>query len=494
MDFNVLYKRSDVKTAQRYALLFLIVLSLMIRAFILIRTENYHGGDTMCKVLLAMKWIKKPALMPSLIWGPFYFYLLGLSLKIWNSALISPRLVSLFFGTLTIVPFFYLIKLLFNYRIAFFSSLLLSIYAIHVKFSTLSMAEVPFLFFIVLSLYLFFLFKRNKSVKFLILSAVSVGLACMIRYEGWLLIPVMGLFMIREKRRHLLIFSCIAILSPLFLLVMQYRITGDPLFFKNYTRYNINYENLLFDERQGFLSRLLEWPIIIYYSTCPIVAIFGLVGFLYCIKNRCNLELFLIFSAFLVFFIYTSAIKNAVFDPRYAMSYAVFLFPYSIVGVDRFSSVFFKKIQRIFPMLLILYASIAFLNRLDYMIWGTSFVPDVKIVAQYLKNTEDKYGGIILDHNIRYGYNAEGIIVYSGLIPARFWTATNLKSKKVKLKDILNYLKGHKHVCLVYTDKGKISEVINLPKGMLVVEKFGYRFKQVYSTARYRIYEIEEIL
>jgi 4-amino-4-deoxy-L-arabinose transferase-like glycosyltransferase len=94
------------------------------------------------------------------------------------------RLLSLFFGTLTIIPLFYLVKGAIGQKEAIFSALFYSFHPYLVTYSGMLMTEATYWGLLVLSVYFFWTGLKKEKVWRAMLSGFFLGLAYLTRPEG----------------------------------------------------------------------------------------------------------------------------------------------------------------------------------------------------------------------------------------------------------------------------------------------------------------------
>jgi len=115
---------------------------------------------------------------------PLYSFLIFLLSPDTAHVEIAGRFVSLFFGTLAIIPLFYLIKEALGQKVAIFSALFYSFHPYLVTYSGMLLTETTYWGLFVLSVYFFWTGLENQSVWRAILSGVFLGLAYLTRPEG----------------------------------------------------------------------------------------------------------------------------------------------------------------------------------------------------------------------------------------------------------------------------------------------------------------------
>ena len=115
---------------------------------------------------------------------PFYPFLIFLLSPDTAHVEIAGRLISLFFGTLTIIPLFYLVKEALGQKVAIFSALFYSFHPYLVTYSGMLLTETTYWGLFILSVYFFWTGLKNQKVWCAMLSGVFLGLAYLTRPEG----------------------------------------------------------------------------------------------------------------------------------------------------------------------------------------------------------------------------------------------------------------------------------------------------------------------
>ncbi len=115
---------------------------------------------------------------------PFYSFLIFLLSPDTAHVEIAGRLISLFFGTLAIIPLFYLVKEALGQKVAIFSALFYSFHPYLVTYSGMLLTETTYWGLFVLSVYFFWTGMKNQKVWRAMLSGIFLGLAYLTRPEG----------------------------------------------------------------------------------------------------------------------------------------------------------------------------------------------------------------------------------------------------------------------------------------------------------------------
>jgi 4-amino-4-deoxy-L-arabinose transferase-like glycosyltransferase len=158
---------------------------------------------------------------------------------------LSIRLTSVFYGTLSILMIFFLVKELFikykfDYKIGLFSSLILAISPWHIHFSRISFELMPFCLFTMFGVYLFLRTKRNINI--LPFSIISFILAIYSYSPARIFIPLFSLSIVLIYGKFLLQNKIITILNGiilLFLLLPLVLFTISPSGLQRWNQVNI---------------------------------------------------------------------------------------------------------------------------------------------------------------------------------------------------------------------------------------------------------------
>ncbi len=115
---------------------------------------------------------------------PFYPFLISLFSPDTTHVEITGRLLSLFFGTLGILPLFYLVKEAIGQREAIVSVLFYTFHPYLVTYSGMLLTEATYWGFLILSVYFFWTGLRRGTVWRMALSGFFLGLTYLTRPEG----------------------------------------------------------------------------------------------------------------------------------------------------------------------------------------------------------------------------------------------------------------------------------------------------------------------
>ena len=167
-------------------------------------------------------------------WAPPFFHLvaaavykifIGLGKEIADFAV---KMISPLLGSLTLVIFFFISKMLFDRKIAFFSLLFLTFIPLHIDYSVFSYVDATITFLAVLSVY--FALKNR-----IMLSAIAAGLTILTKYNGFFILPVLLFIACKNHKgkkslwKNALIISIIPLLIGSIWFIRNWIYLGNPV-------------------------------------------------------------------------------------------------------------------------------------------------------------------------------------------------------------------------------------------------------------------------
>jgi 4-amino-4-deoxy-L-arabinose transferase-like glycosyltransferase len=163
---------------------------------------------------------------------PFYPLLVASFSKVLGDLEFSGQMVSIVFGTLTVIPIYYLARGVGNGRTGFFSSLFLAILPYHVELSADLLSDTTYIFFLISAIWLGWEALKREDWKMFVLAGFATGLAYLNRAEGIGALVVLALW-IPLRRSNVpywkkgivlvaLLISFMLITSPYFLYLRSY--------------------------------------------------------------------------------------------------------------------------------------------------------------------------------------------------------------------------------------------------------------------------------
>jgi len=169
---------------EKQILLLLLGVTFALRLYAMLMAEGI-ANDSAAYGFMARYFLKGDFIKGLAIPGhPLYPLLMSLFSLDSTRVEMAGRLLSLFFGTITILPLFYLVKEAVGKKEAVFSALFYSFHPYLVTYSGMLLTEATYWGLLVLSVYFFWTGLRKEKVWRMMLSGVFLGLAYLTRPEG----------------------------------------------------------------------------------------------------------------------------------------------------------------------------------------------------------------------------------------------------------------------------------------------------------------------
>lgn len=269
------------------------ILGLALAARLLVFPINEHlYGDAVSRTEMAEQWARAPHVITSFgdgaaQFGPLHLYLIGAALT-WFDRNDASRIVSLFFGVLTVVPLFALTRHYFGPRSALLAGLAFSVWGLHIQASTTGGSEAVALFLLWVAFAWFGRALYRPHWLPIASAALSMNLAAAVRYDAWMYIPLLGvlpLLMWPDRARALrfgTLFVVLCLPFPVFWMAGNVFAHGDALYPLTYI--DAFHRDWALEAGTGWgavwlrLQGLGFWPAMALFTLTPGVAILGLIG------------------------------------------------------------------------------------------------------------------------------------------------------------------------------------------------------------------------
>jgi hypothetical protein len=223
-----------VSTAKRHESLAIVMLfagGLLLRLGLLLVSVELPG-DGPSRASLAYTWSKAPVLVTYGGWLPSYLYIPGLFYFVVHDPLVSTRILNLILGSLTLPLYYFLIRKIYDRRVALLASLLLAVFPLHIGLSVSSLAEVSFLFSTITGMLLLTGIGQGQGGwARLALCFLFLSWAQMTRYEAWWITPAFALYygLKTERIKNGLLALAVFSLMPGAWMLGNYLHAGHPL-------------------------------------------------------------------------------------------------------------------------------------------------------------------------------------------------------------------------------------------------------------------------
>ena len=160
---------------------------------------------------------------------PLYSFFITVVYKTIPNMELSGTIVSIFFGTLTVIVFYLIGKSVFDHKISFVSAIILAFHPYAVRFSADIISESTYFFFFISTLGLgFFAITKNKFSLFT-LTGICSAFAYLTRPEGiGIIIIVAGWYFIKDLDKIRLIWK--NKLASILILIVSFLVFSSPYF------------------------------------------------------------------------------------------------------------------------------------------------------------------------------------------------------------------------------------------------------------------------
>jgi hypothetical protein len=344
-------------------LFFILSLGLLVRIFI-IPFSMTTEADAVSRVFIAWHWLSDPNFISWGVWPPLHTYLIALALWLVEDPVWAPLFLHIFFSVCTSIPLFYFTKNEFGKNGALFVTCTYQFYPVAVRNSLMALSEIPFVFFVVFALLFISLYRRNtRSWIYPLAAGISITLASMLRFEGWILTPLLSIFFYKQPK-YLVAFLITASTFPALWMVGNQLHYGD--FLHSITVANIDassYWQTVFQQsnEKKLLWRIGYFPSAIFFGLTPLVASLSIIGAIISLNERKGTALWLIpFLGLFSIFLIKAANGSLLLRSRYTLILGILLLPFIKVVIDKIpntrnsASTFFTLI--IFTMIPFAYA------------------------------------------------------------------------------------------------------------------------------------------
>ncbi len=295
-------------------------------------------GDAMSRLEMAWEWAQDPYLLPGgLIWLPFHFALIGfptylLNVSIWQSSTAVTLLCSL----LSFPLLFSISKKRFNTAVALLACLLLAVNPFHIKYSVLSMTEVPFVFFALAAIWCFYMFIEKGVMSYLVASSIFLNCCSLIRFEGWIISALLtfNLLYYGKGIRLVVVYGCLNVLSIAFYILISYTTTGNLIHGLVMSDKEVRFAYAAINDKWMHVINGMKWERVLPLWLLPFLFYGVYIG----IKKK--IELPYLFTGLFLLFLITWKVLRFETEPawRYFSVSLIILLPYLSLAILNISN------------------------------------------------------------------------------------------------------------------------------------------------------------
>ncbi|TMA26678.1 MAG: hypothetical protein E6J78_13075 [Deltaproteobacteria bacterium] len=248
-----------------------------------------HYGDSPVRIEIAERWAQAPHLwrgyLETFQYGPLHLTLLGAAIRLLHDRIVAARLLSLAAGMFSIWLLWRIAARLRGVDAAFVAALGLALSPLHIQASTTGASEALFLALLLFAIDCVLLDRALAG-------ALLLGAAGLVRYDGWLYLPLLGALLWWQRRDawRALGFSALAAAPALAWMWINARYAGDAL--APIHHIDLDHRALAhlalgwFGQVRWRLYALFYWPIAVCGIATPLLGVFSLWGAVQALRRR----------------------------------------------------------------------------------------------------------------------------------------------------------------------------------------------------------------
>lgn len=406
------------KRRHRLALLGVLLIGALVRLWILAVTENgvdFHFNAYDRSIFTWYDWMKSDRCVPMFAYGPLHFYLLRAVFSLTGyEPYFVPRFLSLIFGVATLWPLMSISRRAYGDRASIWTGLAGAFYPLGVRLSVVSLEVTLFHFlaFLALDSLLHTIEMRRGGWGQAAASAVWLNLACATRFEGWLLIPLMFLLLVRTHFWKAVLFGAMSSFFPLLWMGVNKVVTGNPVAFATVSA-TVQKVQL---GKLPLLERAFGWPVIMVQTSTWLVIALAALGIALAVQKRKGGNLGAVTGGlFLLFVLFAIRGTMALNETKYIATIGFLILPFSGLSIEWLSQRVTGKIRQGIAWGLVFLVVIFSLATIQKDNARFAPPPEVKSLTRYLSKIDASKGKVLL--GVRFqGY----ILVRSDLPYERF--------------------------------------------------------------------------
>ena len=433
-------------------------------------------SDAVERFYLAQHWLDNPNIITHGLWLPLHIYLIAGAIWLVKEPILGPILLNICFSVATAIPLYFFTKNEFGKPASWFVPCAFLFYPVAFRNSLQALSDTPFAFFVAMAL----LFisrsrKTNGSWKDALIAALFLNLSAMLRYEGWILIPLLAVLLWR-KPKILLTFCLCSTIFPIFWMVGNYIHYGSFLYSIKAHK-AVELDSRQFKEVMTTTERILRiifFPSILIFGMTLFVFILSVWGAIKSLYKRKKKSIFLIpFAGLFVFYFFNAVTDSLAMEARYSLILGLLLLPFSTEILNRFYSV---KKRRLLSVIII--TSMFPLSYAPHLIFALSpstleAIPEssrdprtfLEAIPRLSKNTEviskavNKNINIIDDRLIVIGFTASVtnlVSFYSYLHPQKIARFPNTLDSISESENFSLFFEDHDTGLIIF-DKDKVT-------------------------------------
>ena len=474
-------------------------------------SEN-AGGDALARAEITARWLRSsgPGFRPevwlplhlgselqSAVWLPLHFWMMGALSALVGDVELGCRLLSLVLGIASVGAVWALARELDGDGAAFYSSVVFALYSLHIAYSGTSSVDVPYLFFVLTGLALFFRGRRIGKTRLLLAGGLSLTLGAGMRYEAWVVIAAScAVLLCRKEFKRLLIFLPAAGAWPAFWMLYEWVTRGHPLYAPA-----LNYSWVAKDLSfygASLAYRVLLPPGVILITLTPL----AVAGFFLSARRVWKVGVPLAEFAFVLIFFavvqfYQIAAGGTMSYARYTLTLGAMVATLAGVGLchsfPRRGLLVGVMAANLCALSLLASVGNPFIVKARSVAPVLHFAPYLEETGKFLRNRLGPNDAVVIDD---YNYETNQIAHLAGmplleservfLIPDRI----NPEKQAKKVAELMPYLRSRRSAYLVYANEGELRRLMPFPSDCSSRQVEDMQFVCVFQNTKYQIYEV----
>lgn len=465
------------------SVLWLLVLTACVRALISLVSNN-EPGDADARAIATAQWAFDPSFIYSGVWLPFHFYVAGAFTFLFGDPIVAGKWVSFLTGSLSVIPFYRLVRRLFDERTASIAGVFFAFYGNHVGLSSIVMSEAPFCFFALWGMDVFFAEAQSKSPGWrgFLGAGMLVALAGGFRQEGWQLAGILSAYLLffPTLRKYALPFALTGI-STFVMWTIGNSAAGQGLLHGLLGVASAKDHEALYFQYSA-AKNVLKWVVIFAQSPGPLLSGLAAWGVVLALKRQLPLQLAIVAILLLGPYILLSVVKPQ-WAPqhRYTVMFGILMLPYAAAAT---TSLLAGKCNLKAAVAAILVFSVATQAAAyqRHSRWSLPFhdyeAADIDTWNWLAENTQQDEVILVEDT----GWRAPGLIAQAGLYRRKFEIVFDYEDLNAKLEELMAD-KSRSYILVLHSPPSKWS-ALELLGPTLVRQNADYRILRVAARIR----------
>ncbi|HEU5169493.1 MAG TPA: glycosyltransferase family 39 protein [Gemmatimonadales bacterium] len=434
------------------------------------------GGDAPSRVWKAWTWMSDPGPITYGVWGPLHTYLIALSLALVPDPVHAPIALSIGLSVAGAVAMYAFVRVEFeSARGALLAALSYAVYPIAIRNGVSVRSEAPFALFLLLAMIGVALARREEgSWRHAAAGGLALTLASMLRYEGWMLTPLLAVLLWR-KPKLLLTFCAFAAIHPLVWMVGNGLHYGDPLYSMTWaSRWELDAMGRAGIDQARLARQAASYPLtLVRGMTLPLGLICAAgAGLAAATRHRSRVWLIPL-GGLLAFWAMAIARGSLVPKLNYTQTAGTLLFPFSALvyqrlGVRRWAAPVFAIVALGLVATGVIFSCWSCLARVGLgRLDGISPIPRIEnqevaldLPPILVESMGGAHAALISDH---YGWGAPlHVALLTRLHPSRIFLAPGAPNRQPNLGRLSWFLTRHPRGVLVALSGSRLSRALGI--------------------------------